>query len=92
MFLFERVFWSRDEGEESPVTSIPETDPKEAGRPDRRQRHQLEGGGTQGGWRIELGRPPLFSFTVVPRPSPESPRWSGAMIFSGLTVEEKVGD
>lgn len=40
VFLFECVFWSQDQGEESPVNSILETDLKEAGL--------TEGRGTSG--------------------------------------------
>lgn len=76
MFLFEHVFWSQYEGEESPVTSIPETDAKEAGLTEGREANR-EGEGPEG-LKDELGQPPLFSFTAVPRPSLESPRWSGS--------------
>lgn len=60
MFLFEHVFWSQYEGEESPVTSIPETDAKEAGLTEGRDANR-EGEGPEG-LKGELGQPPLFSF------------------------------
>lgn len=43
-FLFEHVFWSQYEGEESPVTSIPETDAKEAGLTEGRDTNREEEG------------------------------------------------
>lgn len=88
VFLFEHVFWSQYEGEESPVTSIPETDAKEAGLTKGGDTNR-EGEGPEG---LKLGQPSLFSFTAVSRPSLESPRWSGAIVFPGLMLEERIGD
>lgn len=76
--------------EESPVTSIPETDAKEAGLTEGRDTNR-EGEGPEG-LKDKLGQPPLFSFTAVPRPSLESPRWSGSIVFPGLMLEERTGD